>query len=212
MKKILSTALVLVLVVALSIAGTVAYLQDDDTVINTFTVGNVEILLDEAPVEKDENGQYVADTEAPRIQENEYETLVPGQTVPKDPMVTNIGANAAWIRVDITVTDYSVFAAVLGENADLTACFGEFASDSWTPVGLPAVDVSANTVTYSYYYNSKLDPEANTGAIFESVTIPEGFTADKFKALGDGFEITLVAHAIQADGFGSAAEAFDKYV
>ena len=212
MKKILSTALVLVLVVALSIAGTVAYLQDDDTVINTFTVGNVEILLDEAPVEKDENGQYVANTEVDRIQANEYETLVPGQTVPKDPMVTNIGANAAWIRVDVTVTDYSVFAAVIPTDTDLTNYFGGFNAANWTLVGAPVVDTTANTVTYSYYYNSKLVPGANTGALFTSVTVPEGFTAEQFEALGDGFEITLVAHAIQADGFGSAAEAFAKYV
>ena len=128
MKKILSTLLVLVLVVALSVAGTVAYLQDKDTVTNTFTVGNVDILLDEAPVELDENGQYVADNTADRIQANTYEKLVPGQTVPKDPMVTNIGDNAAWVRVDVTLTDYAVFAEVVADGSDLTAYFGGFSA------------------------------------------------------------------------------------
>ena len=81
MKKTLSLLLAFALVIALSVAGTVAYLQDKDTVTNTFTVGNVEILLDEAPVEKDTaTGQYVT-ASGDRIQANTYENLVPGQTV-----------------------------------------------------------------------------------------------------------------------------------
>ena len=43
MKKIIAMALALVLVAGLSIGGTVAYLQDDDSQKNTMTLGNVEI-------------------------------------------------------------------------------------------------------------------------------------------------------------------------
>ena len=48
MKKKLTTVLAIVLVVALSVAGTYAYLTDKtDAVENTFTVGNVDIKLAE---------------------------------------------------------------------------------------------------------------------------------------------------------------------
>ena len=43
MKKIIAMALALVLVAGLSIGGTVAYLQDDDSQKNTMTLGNVQI-------------------------------------------------------------------------------------------------------------------------------------------------------------------------
>lgn len=52
MKKTLTVIIALVLVVVMSVAGTVAYLTSSDTVTNTFTVGNVEITLDEAKVDE----------------------------------------------------------------------------------------------------------------------------------------------------------------
>ena len=211
MKKTISLVLAFALVIALSVAGTVAYLQDKETVTNTFKVGNVNITLDEAPV-KLVDGEYVV-AEGNRVTENKYETLVPGQLLPKDPTVTNEGANAAWIRVDVTLTDYSVFADVVArEEGELADYFGDFDDGAWTLAGEPEVDPEANTITYSYYYNTKLLPEKDTGPLFKTVTIPESFTAKEFDALGtDGFQITLVAHAIQADGFESVTEAFNNY-
>ena len=49
-KKILVLVMSACLLVAVTIGATVAYLTDDDTVTNTFTVGNVQITLDEADV------------------------------------------------------------------------------------------------------------------------------------------------------------------
>ena len=53
MKTVLLCISVVILVFA-SVMGTLAYLSDTDEVVNTFTVGNVDITLDEADV--DENG------------------------------------------------------------------------------------------------------------------------------------------------------------
>ena len=47
-KKIVALVLAMVLVAGLSVAGTVAYLTDRDAKTNIFTVGNVDISLNEA--------------------------------------------------------------------------------------------------------------------------------------------------------------------
>lgn len=83
MKKKLTTVLAIVLVVALSVAGTYAYLTDKTgPVVNTFTVGNVNIDLTEST-----GGFY---------------KMVPGTTINKDPMVT-VKANSedCWLFVKV---------------------------------------------------------------------------------------------------------------
>lgn len=80
MKKKLMTVLALVLVIAMSVAGTIAFLTDTtDPITNTFTVGNVDITLTET-FNTDTNGD----------QENDawQAQLIPGTTYTKDPVVT----------------------------------------------------------------------------------------------------------------------------
>lgn len=80
--KALLLSMCAVLLVAVSIFGTLAYLTDKDTVTNTFTVGSVGLSLDEADVKTD--GSYET-THDSRVQANEYH-LLPGHTYYKDPM------------------------------------------------------------------------------------------------------------------------------
>ena len=62
LKNILLSGLSLVLVAALAIGGTVAYLQDDDSDVNVMTLGNVSIEQHEYEREVDANGNYVTKT------------------------------------------------------------------------------------------------------------------------------------------------------
>lgn len=82
MKKKLTTVLAIVLVVALSVAGTYAYLTDKTaTITNTFTVGNVKIDLTETTTD--------------------YK-MIPGMTIHKDPMVTvKENSEACWLFVKV---------------------------------------------------------------------------------------------------------------
>ena len=85
MKKKLTTVLAIVLVVALSVAGTYAYLTDKTgPVVNTFTVGNVNIDLTET-WNTDTNNDGKAD--AWKMQ------LIPGTSAKKDPTVTVLGGS-----------------------------------------------------------------------------------------------------------------------
>ena len=54
-RKVLIIALCAVLLVSISVMGTMAYLTSQDSVKNTFTVGNVKITLDELDVDNDSN-------------------------------------------------------------------------------------------------------------------------------------------------------------
>lgn len=87
MKKKLTTVLAIVLVVALSVAGTYAYLTDKTgPVVNTFTVGNVNIDLTEST--------------------GEFYKMVPGTTIKKDPMVTvEAKSEACWLFVKVVKSD-----------------------------------------------------------------------------------------------------------
>lgn len=88
MKKKLTTVLAIVLVVALSVAGTYAYLTDKtDAIKNTFTVGNVDIDLTETTTN--------------------YK-MVPGNTIKKDPQVT-VTANSEDSYVFVKVEKSSNF-------------------------------------------------------------------------------------------------------
>ena len=68
LRKVLLLACSAVLLVCLSVGATFAYLTSTDSVTNTFTVGNVQIKLDEAKANPD--GSLVAN--ADRVKANSY--------------------------------------------------------------------------------------------------------------------------------------------
>ena len=107
--------------------GTLAYFTDSESVANTFTVGNINIMLDEAVVNQygeplDASGNIVADvkdadrtqdpTDATEKEGNEYK-LVPGRTYVKDPTMTVAkGSEPAYIRMLVTISHIEVFDAI----------------------------------------------------------------------------------------------------
>lgn len=64
-------------------------------------------------------------------------------------------------------------------------------------------DAKNDTLTYYFYYNETVKaPTADVklDTLFDSITVPQWVTGDQLAKL-DGFQITAVAEAIQADGF-----------
>ena len=194
-KKIISLCLVAALAVVAIAGASLAYFTDKDAKTNTFTLGNVDIELNE------EN--WAAPTAA-----------VPDVEYAKDPVVTNNGENDAWIRVDVTLSDAAAFTAAAEKHniTDLATIFAGHDEEKWTLAGTPVYDDEANTLTYSYYYNTVLAVGESTEALFTSVTIPAEFDNDDMKEIGADFTIDVTAHAIQtAESYGTVAEAFAKY-
>lgn len=198
-KKIMILALSMIAVFAAAI--TFAYFTDQsDEVRNTFTMGNVEILLDEAPVVPTvgpSGTTWAANNAVPRVLSNTYTGIYPGAILPKDPTVKNTGTNPAYVRVKVTVNNF---------GSDVNP------SDLWLPIGsgwvLDAVKSSGNV--FYYNYTDILQSGASSSAVFTKVEIPTTFTSANMAAIGN-FNILVEAHAIQAQGFANVTAAFTAY-
>jgi len=189
-RKALLLAVCALLLVSASIMGTVAYLTDKDTVTNTFTVGAVDLSLDEADV--DEYG--VIDGEE-RVQENEYK-LIPGRTYVKDPTVrVNPNSESCWLFVKIE----NEIAAVEAAENNIAS---QILANGW--IGLDGVDG-----VYYKSYDKNADPQVLNHLVFANFTVAGEKTAADLDGLA-GKKIDVTAYGIQLDGFeGNPAGAWE---
>lgn len=199
--KALLLSLCAVLLVVASVMGTMAYLTSSDTVTNTFTVGKVEIKLDETDV---------TNPTGPRVQANSYK-LLPGLTYTKDPTVTvKAGSEPSYVKMTVTFTKAKELDAIFAPSgADMTSIFNGYDSTNWIDKG-NTEDTVKNTRTYEFWYKETVAaPTADVvlNALFDSITVPETITKEQLDTI-KGMTITVNAYAIQADGFGSAEEAW----
>ncbi len=184
-KRVFGLAMAAVLLVGATVLGTMAYLTDSDQVTNTFTVGNVSISMDEAKVDTD--GVIVEG--ADRVQENSYK-LMPGHTYVKDPtVVVSDDSEDCYIFVDIS----NGIADIEDANNTIAA---QIEANGWT-----ALEGHSGI-----YYK-----EASAGdqlVVFNSFTVSGSVDADTLAAYSES-EITIVAYAVQMDGFESALDAYE---
>ena len=210
MKKKILVACLCVALAVLTIAGTtLAYLTSQETVTNTFTVGKVEIKLDEAKANTD--GTLVEG--ADRVKENSYK-LIPGHTYNKDPMVTVLsGSESSYIKMTVTFTKAAELDAIFAPTgADLTSIFNGYDSTNWIYKG-NTEDTTANTRTYEFWYKEAVAaPTADVAldALFDQIKAPDSLTNSDLNNLKD-LKITVNAYAIQADGFATAEAAWAAF-
>ena len=237
--KALLLTLCAVLLIAASVLGTMAYLTSTDTVTNTFTVGKVEIKLDEAKV----NADGIPVEGADRVQANSYK-LMPGNTYTKDPTVTvKAGSEESYVRMKVTFNNARTIIDMCTDP--------EFAEDGPTGVeeAYPLIrmvnfveanamkwdgiipdnmvdteemlanakyfsyDKEADTLTYYFYYNETVaapNGDVALPVLFDSITVQNWVTGDQLKEL-DGFQINVEAEAIQAAGFDEAEDAWAAF-
>lgn len=204
--KALVLAACAILLVVTTVFATMAFLTSQDTVVNTFTVGNVKINLDEAEV--DEMG--VKDGTTRTETGNEYK-LLPGHTYTKDPTVTVLaGSEECYVRILVTLDKIDTI-DTLFPNADLTKIFNDISSD-WTAAGAAKGD---GTRTYEFRYKetvdaSESDEDITLAALFSGFTMPDDLTGEQIATLKDA-KMTIVAEAIQADGFDDADAAWAAF-
>lgn len=190
LRKVLVTMCSAVLLVGATVGVTVAYLTSKTEVVtNTFTVGNVEITLDEANVDVYGNTEGTT-----RVTANDYK-LIPGHTYVKDPTIhVEKGSEACYL-----------FVKVINDIADIeadTKIAAQMATNGW---------VELSEQENVYYLNriiNALDAENDIDVkVFESFKL-DGSVANEVVAAYAGKTITVQAYAVQADGFGSAALAW----
>ena len=216
-KAMLMTLCAIILVVA-TVFGTMAYLTSTDEVENTFTVGNVKITLDEAKVNT--NGSPVEG--ADRVKANEYK-LMPGHTYTKDPTIhVDAASEDCFIRAKVTLTNAKEWIAIATKYADnKVENIIKGTDDNIWWVSQPAVDETANTVTYTFVYKNEshtdelgkriwTSTDSKDLVLFNEIAIPGDLTNDELAAVGSS-KITVVAEAIQADGFDDADAAWAEF-
>lgn len=207
--KVLGLVMAAVLLVTATVFGTMAYLTDTDEVVNTFTVGSVAIKLDEADVKLD--GTYETDHDS-RVSANDYK-LMPGHEYIKDPTVTVVkGSESSYVRMLVTLSNASALKEVFGADFLPENYVEGWDSTTWVASGITE-NTDDNTITYEFRYKDTVaapDADVVLDDLFESFTVPGTVTNDQLAKL-KGMTITVNAHAIQADGFEDAVEAWKAF-
>lgn len=211
-KTVLLTAGAVALTVAGLFAGSVlAYMMDSEDNINTFSVGDIEIVASEPswPTE-DTDGNGVPD---------ESELLTPYEEVDKDPRITNTGINDAVVffrmyvpaeeltligddgsRSDPTLSDLVWFKQD-GDSADLHE---NHFDENWTLIsqeviekGIDGTNDEGAAVCYVFGYNTRLARGDSTTNLFDKI---------QNKKYGSATIAGKEVETILIDGFGIQAD------
>lgn len=231
-KKALIMTICLALIAGTAVFGTVAYLTDTAEVTNTFSVGEVDITLDETLVNEngepvDNSGTVLTDPETFLTTENGNEyLLIPGCTYTKDPAITvSENSQPAFYRMLVTINNYAdlnrISQRINGVDFLPQNFVNGWDETVWPCVGMTP-DTTNDTMTYEFRYvedpANPIDTSAGDvelPALFESFTLPGKFTNQDLKDINDPeFKIVVVGHAMQQVGFegnvDAAWAAFDE--
>ena len=230
-KKILAIVLCVAMLAIAIVGGTMAYFTDEHEQTNTFTMGKVDIALEEPNYEGDEPGAL---------------HVYPGQTYAKDPTITETSdSEDCYLVATVTITkranlhalyandttgvkqdwglslaghgglvsgglaDYAV-TGTQDTGVDNTILSGTMLSKDGKDVAFLTYseDVAADTITYTFYFK-QIHKAGDVEVLFDTVTIPS--IIDNGDIDGD-LEIRVKAYAIQEKGFNDVYEAFAALV
>lgn len=220
-KKLISLALVVVMIAIMMTSFTMAYFTDEDSKTNTFTTGDVQIEV------REENADGTPFTQ--------NQELLPGVKVNKYVYVDNKGPNDAYVRVNIMwPSQYDEATGIQFWRYWNTKW--SFPSGSKTDADYPneLTTTTIDGVPYTcltFYCDDAVEAGKTAGdfRILSTYYIPKSFDwVDKAKgvySVGNGADkvtvtcanpevplgLTITAEAIQADGFADVWTAFAAY-
>ena len=230
MKKVLALTLAFAVVICATVFATLAYLSDKTQVAkNTFTLGKVDIKLDEAVV--DETGKATDDrTQTGNndvVTGNDGEdygyALVPGKQVDKDPTVHVIkNSEECYVRVKVTLKNATAFATIFqkhnsgvsGVEAAIAAMKEYFVGYDETVWQYADAKLENGDLTVTFNYKEKVakntSADTDLPALITAVKLPEYVDSEDAAALPN-FEVEIIAEAIQAEGFDDADAAWAAF-
>jgi len=202
------------LVAVLVMSGTFAYLTDNETVTNVFTIGELQIDLVEVNAPKED------------------ETYIPNQVIAKDPKVVNTGENTSaivFLEVDIPIKDVVVvngdgtavgYDTMYGEelfkllireiDGPVYGMYRENINSEWTQLfttgtvydtngkadGEDGFNInSISHITYVYGYTKELEHGTETPTLFDAVRFANVIERE----VEGSVEIPIRAYAIQSE-------------
>ena len=214
-EKIIIGILTIGLLAALAVGGTMAYMTDWEEKENTFTVGTLDVSLEEKNWDISDGG----------------EDVVPGDTFDKDPVVKGV-KNDSYVRVRVYLKDSSGSVITNDERIALIKSMIRFdstydagkqiagtvivAGNSYSnadisslPMINPAFTEAATGAKgeYCFNYNTVLE-EGDSVALFTNVVVPTDWSQVQLDKVG-AIKIDVVVGAIQAKNFANPKEAFN---
>lgn len=219
LKNILLTSLSFVLVAALAVGGTLAYLTDTDSAVNVMTVGNVKI--EQIEQERDENGNLVEFTQAKpalpavydtedwadngvEVNGTEYKVFSDNMKNVVDKIVTvnNTGKSDAYVRtiVAIEAPDY--------DPEDLIHINYNGTDVKISDTVKVEID-GVKYVVFAFTYNEALAAGEKSAPSLMQLFLDKDVDNDFCAKFGDTFDILVLSQAVQSAGFDSAQTALD---
>ena len=183
-RKLLIAAIVLLLI--LLIGGAVAYFTDTEEATNTFTIGNVDIELTEPNwVTTDANSNNIPDA---------AENKLPGEEIAKDPTVTNVGENDAYIFAKVV--------SACTTDATPKEIFTYTVNTGWYLMTDNACTNGSKTRIYAYGTNSAMTKvsQDGTAVLFNKVTVNDTLTGSEAGLRDANKTVEVKAYGVQADG------------
>ena len=228
--NILSLAVIACVGIIVGVGGSVAYFSDAKEMTNVFTAGNVYISLTEAAVKNDGVGNLVEDPDSPRVEgvaidsvsdvQHNYGVLFPGKVMHKDPRITNVGEDDAWIAAKIIIRDgdgdiNKLFGYENSEEIDIKSMLSGALLDERVHLGIwngfenvcyndhyAMIQVAnAEEGIYEFYFfiNTAL-AKGESVELFDTMTVDPEFSNAQMQELSN-LEITVQAFAVQTFGF-----------
>lgn len=218
-KKVFALVLCIAMLTLAIASGTMAYFTDTDEKTNTFTMGKVDIALDEPNYTPAADGKL---------------KVFPGQSYPKDPTITIASdSEDCWLVATVTITKranlYTLYAddttgvkqpwglslagagkLVSGGIADYSAAGAEENGMSGTLLNgkvflAYSEDAAADTITYTFYFKD-IHSAGQKEVLFTEVNIPSIIDNGD---IDSDLDVSVKAYAIQAVGFENVYDAYD---
>ncbi|MBQ3529428.1 MAG: hypothetical protein IJA47_02925 [Oscillospiraceae bacterium] len=206
-KKVVALALAVCLIAILSM-GSLAWFTAEDEVTNNFLVGDSTTapdkvfgidLVEKVDPDRDGNSDLIGEGVG-NDSGAKYETILPGEILPKAPYLVNTGIHPQFVRAIVTVTPASVLKDAMGDDWKKVDLF--LAGTDSTKWALDSIsysnDGTNSKFVYVYYYQETLPAGGTTADLFDAVVIPTGLTTDQAAKMGN-FEVNIVGQAIQSE-------------
>ena len=227
-KKILVGTLAICTVAALGIGGTLAFLTDSEQVTNHFSMGDLDITIDEP--HWDDDGTPEDDGGTPDEPGDDTpgtpgdgENLTPGDTRDKDPTVSAVEGDS-YMRVVMMVEDEDGNVITDETRLNLILQTIRYAEDDALKEGtgysideiskyktvnetLYTLDTKKSTAGIYYYNYNGIFKQGSKAELFSDAVIPTDWNHTEVTTVGK-YQIVLQAQAIQSAGFSSSAAAF----
>lgn len=213
-KKLFSVAVIVIMVAILSFS-TLAWFNDSDSVTNQFYVADSDDTSPDDIFSVDVYEEVDTDGDGKPDDKEDggltFKDVVPGQVLPKAPVVENTGKYDQWVKLTITFKSTKAWNVLVDGTVagpiDLLTLAADF-DTNWKGVSF---EVVGDTYVYTYYLKNPLKAGESVD-VFTAVNIPTSLDQDDFFAIKDEvITLDIKAEAIQLELGKTVDEAFAAY-